>query len=42
MRPYNKLDHPGQDEIDKFFKEEMKKDAKAKRKLEKILAKANS
>jgi hypothetical protein len=33
------MDHPGQDEIDKFFNEEIKKDAKANRKLKKMVEK---
>jgi hypothetical protein len=28
---FKTMDHPGQDEIDKFFNEELKKDAKAKK-----------
>ena len=31
MTPYNKMDHPNQAEIDKFFKEELRKDEKAKK-----------
>jgi hypothetical protein len=33
MTPFIKLDHPGQAEIDKFFKEQLKKEKKVKNEL---------
>lgn len=35
MKSFELMDHPGQKEIDNFYKEELKKDAKAKRRNQK-------